>query len=455
MRRIPFSYLAISIAVGFVLYGYLKYRPLSDRNQKIISWDVTSYYYYLPAYLLYQDPGVEGDFGGINPAWFHGPKGKPGEPALGKMTMGLAYLYSPFFVSGHLYAKYFTDENPNGFSPTYDASLLVGGYIMFFIGLFFLRRFLREYFPDWMTAVLILLYLFGTNLWVNVVWKPANPHLWLFSLVAISLWVSHLYISRGKARHLWLLGLLLGEITLIRPTDAIIALAIGLFVLISLGSGKRTGKFWKTHVPVALIFFCIPILPQLYHWNLVTGHWVYYSYGEEGFYWLDSKIRYGLFSFRKGWFIYSPAMLFVIPGFIRLFKINRRLFHSILWPFLISMYVMFAWWCWWYGGSYGMRPMIEWMPLLALPMGYGLMWLFSGKWLRLGTMVISLAFCYHSFFMSGLFMNSILHWNAMSFQAMKELYLTGGKPTPEYQNALCPPPPVRPGEPTERNIICD
>src|SRR5690606_36996632 len=36
--------------------------------------------------------------------------------------------------------------------------------------------------------------------------------------------------------------------------------------------------------------------------------------------------------------------------------------------FAIIIYVTFAWWCWWYGGSFGCRPMVDFLPLLCLPL---------------------------------------------------------------------------------------
>ena len=35
---------------------------------------------------------------------------------------------------------------------------------------------------------------------------------------------------------------------------------------------------------------------------------------------------------------------------------------------VVHMYITFSWWCWWYGGTFGQRPMIEIYPLLTLPL---------------------------------------------------------------------------------------
>ena len=52
-------------------------------------------------------------------------------------------------------------------------------------------------------------------------------------------------------------------------------------------------------------------VPQMIYWNEMTGHWLYFSYGsDERFFFGDPAIIKGLFSYRKGLFIYTPLLLF-------------------------------------------------------------------------------------------------------------------------------------------------
>ena len=39
----------------------------------------------------------------------------------------------------------------------------------------------------------------------------------------------------------------------------------------------------------------------------------------------------------------------------------------IMLPFII--YLFSSWWCWWFGGGFGMRPMIDYYPLFIIPIG--------------------------------------------------------------------------------------
>ena len=110
-------------------------------------------------------------------------------------------------------------------------------------------------------------------------------------------------------------------------------------------------------------------IPQLLYWKSQTGQFLYFSYGEdEKFFWLQPVFWKGLFGFRKGWLIYTPVMIFSLAGIFLLKEKLKDLKLAIIFTFLPAMYLIFSWWCWWYGGSFGMRPMIDFYGILAIPM---------------------------------------------------------------------------------------
>jgi hypothetical protein len=110
-------------------------------------------------------------------------------------------------------------------------------------------------------------------------------------------------------------------------------------------------------------FLCL----SLYFGKQTPAHGSYYSYGDEGFFFTNPQIINGLFSYRKGWLIYTPLMIFALLGILTL---ARRKFQQFFIPVLIftvaNIYVVYSWWCWWYGGSFGSRPMIDSYPLMAV-----------------------------------------------------------------------------------------
>lgn len=421
-----FSKIAILCIVFIGAIFYKVDDPLNyEYNGNIISWDVAGYYSYIPAYLVYDDPGLEGDFDGSKLAHFAGPQGSPGKPHASKYTMGLAYQYAPYFLISHWWIKNFTNYTPNTLSPPYHRALLYSGYIHFLIGLLFLRKVLLFRFSESVTAALLLLYFVGTNLLANVVFKAALPHVWLFTDVSILMWLGIKYSQSQKTYLLWAMGFIAGVITLTRYTDALIVLVIGTAILWYNKDALKTKRFWLNGILPAILFFGLAFVPQILHWKSITGQFFYDGYFDEGFYWFDSKVVMGLFSSNNGWFIYSPIMLLVIPGFVLLYKREKPLFHILLWPLLLAIYVMFAWWCWWYGGAYGARPLIEWMPLLALPVGLTLEWLFKRKRAVLIASPILILACCHSLFMSHHFMIKTYHSQKCTFEVIGELYKSG------------------------------
>ncbi|PLX05106.1 MAG: hypothetical protein C0595_00750, partial [Marinilabiliales bacterium] len=86
----------------------------------------------------------------------------------------------------------------------------------------------------------------------------------------------------------------------------------------------------------------------------------------EGFYWSRPEILNFLFSFRKGWFIYTPFYLLLFPAVFILLKRNRYQFIWFLAFFLSLIYLFSSWWNWFYGDSFGMRPMVDFTTLFIL-----------------------------------------------------------------------------------------
>ena len=61
-------------------------------------------------------------------------------------------------------------------------------------------------------------------------------------------------------------------------------------------------------------------------------------------------------------------MILTLVGIPLLYKTYKQFFASVAVTFILAVYVMFSFWCWWYGGSFGCRPIIEYYGLLAIPM---------------------------------------------------------------------------------------
>jgi hypothetical protein len=118
------------------------------------------------------------------------------------------------------------------------------------------------------------------------------------------------------------------------------------------------------------------------YWKYVTGEWFVYSYGGQGFDWLNPKIWRGLMGTKIGWFTYTPVMLLVIPGFILLWRRHKELFWPVLLTSLLAIYITVSWGHFEEGGGLGQRNLIQVYPLLAIPLGIMIEWFWNRKFLK-------------------------------------------------------------------------
>jgi hypothetical protein len=228
-----------------------------------------------------------------------------------------------------------------------------------------LRKVLRTYFSDGITALTLLALAFGTNLYYYSHGQAAMPHVYLFALVSGLLWFTIQFYANPSWRNVLILGLIASLITLVRPNHILMwAIPMG-FGLTSVATIRERFRFWKRHFPKLLLFplvQAIILTPQILYWNLMTDHWIYYSYGDESFFWTDPQVLKVWFSYRNGWLVYTPLMALGVAGLLLLRKYARD--FSIVVPFVFALgtYVISCWWCWWYGGSFGQRVFIDFYP---------------------------------------------------------------------------------------------
>lgn len=117
-----------------------------NHEYKIIAHDVNSYYAYLPMIFIYGDPAMKfiDDFPEKAKKHYWVIDTPAGKKAI-ITSMGLAYLFAPFFLAGHAIAQ-FTPFAGDEFSAPYKISLIVSCLFYLTIGLIFLRKVLLRYF---------------------------------------------------------------------------------------------------------------------------------------------------------------------------------------------------------------------------------------------------------------------------------------------------------------------
>jgi hypothetical protein len=437
IKKLP---LIVSILIIAFILNTIYQRKYWEREGSVINWDIISYYGYLPATFIYHDYTLKfiGDYKGPHKFTIWSRKIPNGGNVI-MTSMGMSMVYAPFFFAGHA-AAYFFDYDTGGYSEPYRLALILSSVFYLALGLFFLSKLLLRFFNPYITTWVILITVMGTNLFYYVTYSSAMPHPYSFALITMFVWYSIKWHENAKLKYSIILGLLLGIIALVRPTDIVI---VFFFIFWDIKSFKelvnRVKLFiisYKSLIIIAL-FYLLVWAPQLLYWKSITGSWFFYSYGEENrFFFNHPMILSGLFSYRNGWLVYSPVMIFSIFGMAILIRSFKEMFIPVVFTFLIFIYLIYSWWCWWYGGAFGSRPMIDIYGLLALPLGaffsYSLSWRKIWRWTAISISVLLFAAGIHH---TDKVLHFSSHWDSMTKEAFWDSYLKRG-PSPTFESKL-------------------
>jgi hypothetical protein len=323
-------------ALFYFLATFSQPRFLKPGTEATLAWDVSGYYLYLPATFIYHDlddlkflPGIVEQYQPSHTAEqaFLSGNGK----MVMKYSVGMAVLYSPFFFLSHLLAK-ISGYPADGFSLPYQVGIHLGSVLFSLMGLWFLRKNLLRYFTEKTTALTLVLIAIGTNLFNYGTFDAANAHGYLFALMAALIHFTVRWHEKPNFKDSLLMGLCIGLAALVRPTEIIYALVPLLWGLTAWREAGGRFILLKTHFTklllTAAVVACIGFI-QIAYWRLVAGEWLVYSYQDQGFSFLKPHLADVLFSYRKGWFIYTPVMLFAVAGFYFLYKKQRALFPVV------------------------------------------------------------------------------------------------------------------------------
>lgn len=411
------------------------------QGETVISWDVQEYYAILPAALIYGDIGYrfvdslpdkeKGHY------WLHET---PTGERIGRRSLGMAIMYLPFFTAAHLAAA-LTGAELNGFSPPYQFFIFISGFIYAFIGLLYLRKVLLRYFHERAAMLTLLCIALGTNYYYYTVHEGAMSHAPLFGLFSAFLYYTVRWHESPKRRYIVFLAITGGLSILIRPTAIIIFLLFFLYGVYNRETFTAMLQRFRKHSAHLLLLLALLILaglPQLIYWKMQTGQWLYYTYRDEGFFFNDPKILEGLFSYRKGWLLYSPVMAISLVGFLWLKQYAKTLHAAMLLFTLLHIYIIFSWWCWWYGGSFGMRAMVETYALLALPMAAFWQKALKRNWTYIPALYVAVQAMVLNLQLTRLYSQGIMHWDSMSKAFYKAMLKENGYPV-EGEKLLDPP----------------
>ncbi len=392
------SLLTIAIAISisfFAKYGQKSYPFYGD---------ALGYYLYLPSTLLFQnlkhieslpiDKGIDGSI-------FHYtsniPNLNPKSPTglyVNQYWYGVALMELPFFAIAHTY-ELIRGLPANGYTATYVLWVKLSSIVYGFLGLFFTYKILLHFTKPLYATLVTCIILLASNLFWFMFYQSGMSHIPLFFLYAVFIFLTIKVHTVPKWSTFILMGFILGIITVVRPTDILCLLIPLLYGIYDRESLLQKKNFLTNHynkISVALLCFCLVLIPQLLYWKMTAGSYFYYSYGNQTFNWSKPEIIKGLISPSNGWLFYSPVFIISILGLVyfRKFK-SIALAYSLFFPLYI--YVIYCWYCYNYINGFGSRPMIHVYALLAIPLAVVLSTVLESAKIKKTIMLFFLVLC--------------------------------------------------------------
>ncbi|MEE4255684.1 MAG: hypothetical protein V2I47_01465 [Bacteroidales bacterium] len=347
-------------------------------NGNYINSDGKGYYAYLTAIFIYQD--LEYGFIDEYESKYYAPESyvdfrREVEGGIANITFaGIALFFLPFFLAAHL-GSMVLGLPTDGYAPLYQYGIGFAAIFYLLLALWGIKKFLELYGVNkYHVALVQVLIVFATPIYFYTTVDASFTHIYTFSAFVLFFYYMKRYIMTRRAKHLYLSSLLLALIILMRPTNMMIAAAIP-FLAGDWESLKSAFLGLFKHLKelaIALVIFfgILAIQPALYY--VQVGQFFVWTYTGLGFNFLDPHIFDVLFSYRKGLFVYTPILIFAIPGFIYLFRKSKYQALTLLAYCLIVLYVISSWRNWWYGMSFGHRAFLDHYIVFALLLGLAL-----------------------------------------------------------------------------------
>ena len=411
---------ALLLAAIILLWSSSNMKWGDGRWNRIVKTDGTGYFSYLPAIFVYHDltfsfhDSVAGhpEHSEFKYEYRTHYKGQP----VNKYYAGTALMMMPFYLIGHL-LNYLTGNPMDGFSVWVLIFIHIGAIFYTLLGMWWLSRILVTYqIKPLINAVVVFAVLFGTNLFYYVSEEPSMSHVYSFAMVSLFILAVNQYFLGAGVRWFFVAMVAFGMIVLIRPVNGLVLFSLP-FLAGDWYTLKRgfTVLFQKSATLLAgmlLAGFIVGIQGLIY--LMQTGEFFVYSYRDEGFNFANHHMVDFLFSYRKGFFVYTPMCMVALFGWWQVWKTSKFAAFGFAGFFILVVYLLSSWWQWYYGGSFSSRVMIEYLPFFMILLALLLQQFPRPKWM-IGLVFLLIIFCQIQTYQ---YRYGYLHWQDMN----KELY---------------------------------
>lgn len=364
VRNTLFILLAVSLYSAFVQFG----KP--EKSKYLILGDGAGYYAYLPNMFFYNDWSfsyfneIEKKYWNRdNPPYF---LNGTGSGMVDKYFSGVAIVLIPFYLLAWLFSAVF-GYDCDGYSHLFCLSVVIGSITYVLLGLKAMSSVLLRRFNQRSVALAVFCIYLGTNLFYYTIVRASYSHAFSFAFICFFIYALDKSFRNKSFLNYLLVAFTFGFIVLLRPANALVSLSV-FFIAPNM---KVLGEwllvlFKKFYFIPALLLVCLIISIQSLFYYLQQGVWWVFAYGNEGFDFGNPEMVNVLFSYRAGFFVWSLTAIPAIAGLI-LF-IRRNPFRGILafCFFLLVVYITSCWWVWHYEGTYGMRPLVDYLPFILI-----------------------------------------------------------------------------------------
>jgi hypothetical protein len=384
MQRYLNKYICeLLLAVLSCYYVYTK--DMNNCYDKAIMAEGHGYYAYLLSSYIYHDPTFT-FFNTLYPKYYCHSFDPPTRNFINafdgihvnKYYPGVSLLWLPFFLFAHVLAL-IAGWSADGYSDVYQYAIGLAGILYTYFGLRYTRNVLRWYaIPEGIQTMVLIMLLFGTNLLIYAGAWSAQSHPYSFFLIAAFSYHTLCAFHEGQKKpglHLGLSVLFFVAAVTVRPQSACIVILLPLFGFHRDRALRLVQNNLRSpYLAGALIISALLFARVIYYWYIQTGQLFLNPYHGEHYRLNNPHVMDFLFSYRKGWLLYTPFAFIGLAG-IFLFPTNReRLTLVVFWSLLI--YVSASWWCWTYSQtSFGQRTLVDFYVFIALQAAVCFKWM--------------------------------------------------------------------------------
>jgi len=346
------------------------------------AWDGQGYYEWLPSAF------ITGRFDFM--PWSHRLSETK---VINLFTMGVSILQLPFFLVSQLFTWVFGYPN-SGYNPANAVCMMAATATYVGAGAVLSFKLARRYSTTPAALLAVISIYGGSNLFFYATDQPLMSHGYSYFLVSLFCWCGLRIIDGPRRMHVFLFLISGGLMVLVRQLNVVI-LVFPIWMAWRSKEGIRGS--WNNligHRGVFVLGLAVGLVPwvlQSIYWHYITGDWYAngYAYKEEYFEFDKMVPGLVLFSPRNGWLVYSPIFFIVIGTLLIQTWRDRGPARPILLIFALTVLLYSAWWCWWLGGAYGYRGLIDLYGLFAIPFAWFFRSVMRGSWsLRIFVLVL-------------------------------------------------------------------